>query len=149
MSSADVTPPDTGVAGSEVVRFAVTGVAAYATDVLVFNLLLLGAELSAPWSKVLSSAAAIAVAFVGSRYFTWRERRTDSPGREYALFLLFSVMAAGLQLGCLLVSRELLGLRGPLADNVSANLVGMALATLFRFWAFRTYVFPPRVPLPG
>jgi hypothetical protein len=28
-----------------------------------------------------------------------------------------------------------------LADNVSANLVGAALGTLFRFWSYRRFVF--------
>lgn len=132
----------------ELVRFAVTGLAAYATDVAVFNALLLGAGLPSVWSKVLSSVAAIAVAFAGSRYYTWSDRRSATPGREYALFLLFSALAAGLQLACLLISRDLLGLRSALADNISANVVGMALATLFRFWTFRTYVFPVRAAVP-
>ncbi len=131
-------------AGGEVFRFAVTGLSAYLTDVAVFNALLLGADAPPGVSKVVSSLAAIAVAFVGSRYYTWRDRKTDSPLREYALFLLLSVLAAGIQLGCLLVSHDLLGLRSTLADNLSANVVGMGLATLFRFWTFRTYVFRER-----
>lgn len=135
--------------GGEVGRFAMTGVAAYLTDVAVFNLLLLAAGTSPTWAKVLSSAAAIGVAFAGSRHYTWRDRRTDSPWREYALFVLFSVLAAGIQLACLLVSHNLLGLRSALADNISANVVGMGVATLFRFWTFRTYVFPPRAPVPS
>lgn len=126
----------------EVVRFAVIGLAAYLTDVAVFNLLLLGADVSPGWSKVLSSAVAIAVAFLGSRHYTWRDRRTDSPWREYVKFVVFSVLAAGIQLVCLLISHHLLGLESALADNVSANVVGMALATAFRFWTFRTFVFP-------
>lgn len=126
----------------EVLRFAVTGVAAYATDLAVFNALLLGTPTSSTWAKVVSSAAAIVVAFAGSRWYTWRGRRSDRPGREWTLFVVFSVLAALLQLACLVVSRDLLGLRSALADNVSANVVGMVLATLFRFWTFRTYVFP-------
>ena len=129
---------------AELGRFAVTGLAAYATDVVVFNVLLLGTPTSSAWSKVVSSLAAIAVAFAGSRWYTWRERRSDSPGREYALFLLMSLLAAGLQLLCLVFSREVLDLRSSLADNVSANVVGMAIATVFRFWSFRTFVFPAR-----
>lgn len=130
----------------ELFRFAVIGGVAYATDVVIFNILLVGLELPSAWCKVVSSAAAIAVAFAGSRHYTWRNRRTDAPWREYGLFVLFSVLAAGIQLLCLLVSHELLGLRSALADNLSANVVGMALATIFRFWTFRTYVFPRRVP---
>ncbi len=126
----------------EVMRFAVIGLAAYLTDVAVFNLLLLGADVPPGWSKVLSSVVAIAVAFLGSRHYTWRDRRTDSPWREYAMFVVFSVLAAGIQLACLLVSHHLLGLESALADNVSANVIGMGLATVFRFWTFRTYVFP-------
>lgn len=127
---------------AELSRFAVTGLAAYATDVAVFNVLLLGAGTGPAWAKTGSSACAIAVAFAGSRWYTWRDRRGGAPGREYVLFLLLSIVAAGLQLLCLVVARDLLGLRGALADNISANVVGMALATAFRFWSFRTFVFP-------
>lgn len=133
-------------------RFAATGLAAYLVDVVVFNVLLLAADTPSVWAKVVSSAAAIAVAFAGSRWFTWPHRRTDRVVREYALFVLFSVLAAGLQLLCLVVSRELLDLRSPLADNVSANVVGMAIATAFRFFTFRTFVFrgaPEPSPSPA
>jgi putative flippase GtrA len=126
----------------ELVRFAVTGGAAYLADVAVFNLLLLGADMAPTWSKVLSSVVAIAVAFTGSRWFTWRDRRSDRIGREYALFVLFSVLAAGIQYLCLVLTHHGLGWTSALADNLSANVVGMALATAFRFWTFRTYVFP-------
>ena len=136
----------TGVRLGEAARFGVVGLAAYGTDVLLFNALLLGAGVPSVAAKVVSGAVAIAVAFAGSRWWTWRSRRSPDVGREYVLFLLFSVLAAGIQVACLLVSREWLGLRSALADNVSANVVGMALATAFRFWAFRTFVFPPRRP---
>jgi len=126
----------------ELVRFAVTGGAAYLTDVLVFNGLLLGAGIMPGWSKILSSVAAIAVAFAGSRWFTWRDRRSDRIGREYALFVLFSVLAAGIQYLCLVITHDMIGWTSPLADNLSANVVGMALATAFRFWTFGSYVFP-------
>jgi putative flippase GtrA len=135
------TPAPTDRAG-ELLRFVGTGLAAYLTDVAVFNALLLGADMAPTWSKVLSSAVAIAVAFAGSRWFTWRDRRSDRIGREYALFLLFSALAAGIQYLCLVITHHGLGWTSPLADNISANVVGMALATVFRFWTFRTYVFP-------
>jgi putative flippase GtrA len=128
---------------AELLRFALTGGTAYLADVVVFNVLLLGADMAPTWSKVISSVVAIAVAFAGSRWFTWRERRSDRVGREYALFVLFSVLAAGIQYLCLVLTHHGLGWTSALADNLSANVVGMALATAFRFWTFRTYVFPP------
>jgi putative flippase GtrA len=128
---------------AELIRFGVTGLAAYLADVLVFNVLLFGTHLTAPQSKIVSSLVAIAVAFAGSRWFTWRDRRSDRIGREYSLFVLFSVLAAGIQYLCLVLTHVGLGWTSALADNVSANVVGMALATGFRFWTFRSYVFPP------
>jgi len=135
-----------GVTSGELTRFAVVGAAAYATDVVVFNAL--RAAGTAPvGAKVVSSVLAVAVAFAGSRWWTWRDRPSGGIGRQSVLFLLVSALAAGLQLLCLVVSRELLGLRDAVSDNVSANVVGMALATAFRFWAFRTVVFPDEQPV--
>jgi putative flippase GtrA len=127
----------------EVVRFLATGGVAYLVDVAIFNALLLGAGTAPTWAKVVSSVFAIAVAFAGSRWFTWRGRRSDRVGREYALFVLFSALAAGIQYLCLVLTHYVIGWTSPLADNLSANVVGMALAMVFRFWTFRTYVFPP------
>ena len=127
----------------ELLRFAVAGGAAFLADVVVFNALLLGADMAATWSKIASSVVAIAVAFAGSRWFTWRDRRSDRVGREYALFVLFSVLAAGIQYLCLVITHDALSWTSPLADNLSANVVGMGLATALRFWTFRSFVFPP------
>ena len=126
----------------ELGRFLVVGAAAYGTDVAVFNVLRLSG--TAPvGAKALSSALAVAVAFTGSRRWTWPDRSRQGLVRQSALFVLFSALAAGVQLLCLLCSREVLGLRDAVSDNVSANVVGMALATVFRFWTFRTFVFAP------
>jgi putative flippase GtrA len=131
----------------EIVRFLITGGLAYLVDVAVFNLLLLGFDVNPVWSKVVSSVFAIAVAFVGSRYYTWRERRSEHPVREYVLFVVFSVIAALLQVGCLWISHHAMGLTSPLADNISSNVIGMAIAMVFRFVTFRTFVFPDK-PVP-
>ncbi|WP_299034390.1 GtrA family protein [uncultured Pseudokineococcus sp.] len=128
---------------AEIARFLLTGGAAYAVDLAVFNALILLADVGSLTAKVVSSVFAIAVAFAGSRWFTWRDRRSDRVVREYVLFVVFSVLAAGIQYLCLVLTHEVLGWTSPLVDNLSANVVGMALAMAFRFWTFRTYVFPP------
>ena len=127
----------------EVFRFLVTGGLAYLTDVLVFNVLLFSGVHHLT-SRVISSVIAIGIAFVGSRYYTWAHRRSEHPGREYAMFFFLSAVAAGIQVGCLWLSHDLMGLTSPLADNLSSNVVGMALAMVFRFLTFRSLVFPDR-----
>jgi putative flippase GtrA len=53
----------------------------------------------------------------------------------------------GIALACLATSRYVLGFSGPLADNVAANVVGLLLGTLFRFWSYRKWVFPATPPV--
>ena len=125
----------------------VVGMAAYGLDLLVFNVLLVRAQLPSLPAKVVASAVAIAFAFWGNRSWTWRHRRGDDARRELLLFVLLSALAALIPLACLAVSREVLDARTVLADNLSANVVGLVLATAFRFWAFRTFVF--RAGPPG
>ena len=127
----------------EVFRFLLTGGLAYLVDVLVFNLLLL-ADVHHVVARVVSSVIAIGIAFVGSRYYTWAHRRSEHPGREYAMFFLLSALAAGIQVACLWISHDLMGFTSALADNISSNIIGMALAMVFRFLTFRSLVFPDR-----
>ncbi|HEY0374022.1 MAG TPA: GtrA family protein, partial [Amnibacterium sp.] len=47
-------------------------------------------------------------------------------------------------LGCLWVSHYLLGMDSPLADNVSANVVGLLLGSVVRFALYRHWVYHPR-----
>ena len=44
-------------------------------------------------------------------------------------------------MACLAISHYALGFTSPLADNIAANVVGLGLATAFRFWSYRRWVF--------
>ena len=131
----------------EVVKFGIVGLIAYVVDIGTFNLLqyaggegpLYGKPITA---KVISVALATTVAYFGNRFWTWRHRGRTNMGREYLLFFLFNGIAMLIAVGCLAFSHYLLGLDSPLADNISANVVGLILGTLFRFWSYRTFVFP-------
>ena len=138
----------------EVVKFGIVGLVAYVVDIGTFNLLqyaggegpLYGKPITA---KVISVAVATTVAYFGNRFWTWRHRGRTNMGREYLLFFLFNGIAMLIAVGCLAFSHYLLGLDSPLADNISANVVGLILGTLFRFWSYRTFVFPEVRPDPG
>ncbi|HEY8720551.1 HAD-IB family hydrolase [Pengzhenrongella sp.] len=141
------TLPPTGRRSSELVRFALTGVAAYLADVAVFNLALLVLRMDPLAAKALSSVVAITVAYLGSRYYTWPDALRRNTAGAVARFVAISVAAALVQVACLWLSHHVLGLTSALADNLAANVVGMALATALRFWAFRRFVFAPEESL--
>ena len=48
-------------------------------------------------------------------------------------------------MGCLWLTRNTMGWNNALADNISANVVGAGLGMVFRFWAFRRFVFKKQV----
>jgi putative flippase GtrA len=132
-------------------KFGVVGGLAYVIDVGIFNLLLYAG--SAPLleglpivAKVISAAVATVFSWLGNRYWTFRGRRQDNAGREFVLFAVACTMGLGITLLTLWVSHYVLGFTSPLADNISANLVGVALGSLFRFLAYSRFVFPHTQP---
>ena len=125
----------------ELVKFGVVGAVAFIVDVGLFNVLL--HETDKPLtSKTLSTVAATTVAYAGNRWWTFRRRSRSGVGREYTLFFLLNGVGLAIALGCLATSHYLLGLTSRLADNIAANVVGLVLGTMFRFWSYRRFVFP-------
>lgn len=131
----------------EAVKFGAVGTVALVVDVGVFNLLRFGLGDGGPLearpltAKVLSAGVATLVAWLGNRYWTFRHRRRSAAHHELALFVVFNVIGMAIAVMCLGFSHYVLGLRSALADNISANVVGLVLGTLFRFWAYRRFVF--------
>jgi putative flippase GtrA len=129
----------------EIAKFGIVGAIAFVIDIGLFNLLLYGGGplVDKPLSaKAVSVAVATTFAYFGNRFWTFRHRGRTNMGREYLLFFVFNGIAMLISLACLWISHYLLGLDTPLADNISANVVGLILGTLFRFVAYRTWVFP-------
>ncbi|GAA3027664.1 GtrA family protein [Kitasatospora albolonga] len=127
----------------ELIKFGVVGGLGYVTDVVLF--LLLDDPMGVIPARVVSLTASTAVAFVGNKYWTFRERSgAGSPaevGRETAMFLVVSVAGALIQLACLGTSHYLLGFTSTTADLVSGSVIGMVLATAARFWGTKVLVF--------
>jgi putative flippase GtrA len=134
--------------GKEASSFLVVGAVALAVDVGLFNALVHlgeggGVLVEHPLTaKVVSVTASTTVAFVGNRFWTYRDRPRGGVAREYLLFVVLSAIALGIALGCLAFSRYVLDLSSALADNVAANVVGLGLGTVFRFVSYRQFVFP-------
>ena len=134
----------------ELGKFGVVGVVAYIVDTGILKTLL-AADVNPLLAKTISTVVSATVAFLGNRYWTWRHRERSGLHREYALYFLFNVVGLAIGLACLGLSHYALGyywpaLRTDLADIVSANVVGMFFGTVFRFWAYRRFVFRPAAP---
>jgi putative flippase GtrA len=132
----------------ELGKFGVVGAICYGIDIALFNLCLLVFRLSWLPSMVISTAIAASVAFAGNRYWTWRDRERRALHREYGLYFAFNLVGLFIGVAVLWLSHDVLGgfwpaLRTPLAVNISGKIIGVGLASLFRFWAYRRFVFKP------
>jgi putative flippase GtrA len=129
---------------AEVLAFLVVGGLGYVVDIAVFNALLsvrpfAGRDPSV--ARTVAVVAAMAVTYTGNRSLTWRDAGRHDRRREVALFVLFNVVGLGFSVLTLFLSHDVLGLTSRLADNLSANVVGLGLGTAFRFWTYRRFVF--------
>ena len=130
----------------EVSKFLTVGAVAYVVDVGLFNLLRFageGAVLAEKpiTAKAISTIAAILVAYFGNKTWTYGDRAGHRFSKEIVLFFVINGAAMLLSLGCLAISHYVLGLDSPLADNISANIIGIGLGTIFRFYCYRRFVF--------
>jgi putative flippase GtrA len=130
-------------------RFGVVGLVGLVIDFGVFNVL--RASVLSPESlhegpvlaKVISTALAILANWIGNRFWTFREHRGRQLWREFAEFLVVSLAGSGIGLACLWISHYVLGFTSILADNISGNVIGLALGTAFRFTFYKLWVFAP------
>jgi putative flippase GtrA len=138
--------------GSEIAKFGTVGAIAFVIDVSVFNILRAGVLSDSPLTaKTISVIVATAFAYVANRNWTYRDRARTGYGRETALFFATNAVALLISWACLAFTHYLLGLDSQLADNISGNVIAVGLGTLFRFWVYRTWVFPTEdsVALPA
>ncbi len=131
----------------ELSRFGVVGIVAYVIDVGLFNVLVHvgdpGVLADKPLTaKTVSTVVATVVAYQANREWTWKDRSRRGFWREYSLYFVLNAIGLAITLAPLALSRYVLGLDSALADNISANVVGVGLGTLFRFWSYRRWVFP-------
>jgi putative flippase GtrA len=128
-------------------KFGVVGLGGYVLDVGVFNILRFSGIAEGTWAsspvgaKVVSVTLATVATWFGNRYWTFRDRRRANYWLELAEFCLVALVGMGISVGCLYVSHYVLGYQSPLADNISANVIGLFLATAFRFLMYRFWVF--------
>ncbi|MFJ8793936.1 GtrA family protein [Streptomyces sp. NPDC102462] len=124
----------------EVAKFGAVGGAGLLVNLGVFNLVRHVTELPVVRASVIATVVAIVFNYIGFRYFTYRDRDKSGRTRELTLFLLFSVVGLVIENGVLYTATYGFGWDSPLQSNVF-KFFGIAVATLFRFWSYRSWVF--------
>lgn len=130
----------------ELLKFGSVGAIAYVVNFGLFNLLVhfpnSPLDDRPVTGSLLAGIVSILVAYFGNRFWTWRDRPRRAMSREIALFFIINGIGIVISAAVLFISRYLLGFQSALADNIAANVIGIGLGTIFRFWSYRVWVFP-------
>ncbi len=154
---------DIAVRHRELVKFALVGGSTYVVDIVLFTLLKTTVLEPKPvTAKVVAVLVATIVSYVLNREWSFRTRGGRERHHEATLFFLVCGIGLVINATPLWISRYVLYLQVPqvsllvqeAADFASANIIGTLLAMVFRWWAFRRYVFPAenvrrQVPVPA
>jgi putative flippase GtrA len=141
----------------ELLKFAVVGGTTFVIDNGIWYGLKLTVLAAKPvTAKVIAVLIAVIVSYVLNREWSFRTRGGRERHHEAALFFLISGMAVALTVAPLYVSRYVFLLHKPyvsllvqeIADFVSGSIIGMLLAMVFRYWAFKKWVFPNKDARP-
>jgi putative flippase GtrA len=142
---------DIAVRHRELVKFALVGGTTYLVDIAVFTLLKTTVLEPKPvTAKILAVLVATILSYVLNREWSFRTRGGRERHHEAALFFLICGVGLAINALPLWISRYVFDLQVPTvslvvqeaADFASANVIGTLLAMMFRWWAFRKYVFP-------
>jgi putative flippase GtrA len=139
--------------GKEAAKFSAVNVVATVVAIVLFNLLAHGVPgLLQPgplngWPLTawfLANCVGMGISFYGSRRYAFKHRRPSGPYGGALNYTVINLASFTIPMACLWISRNVFGWDSALADNISANVVGAVLGMLFRFWAFRRFVFKKR-----
>ncbi len=132
----------------EAAKFGAVGLVCAVIDLGLFNALdFTGAPLHDHplTARTLSVVAATVASYVGNRWWTWRDRERAGLAREYSLFFAINLVGLGINLGVLAFAEYALGFHSGITRNL-ANVVGIGIGTLVRFFAYRRWVFRESTP---
>jgi putative flippase GtrA len=121
-------------------RFGVVGMIGFAISLGGANVLRFDVGLEKYTSVTIATGIATLATFIGNRHWTFRHRERTGTARETVMFFALNGVGLLIQYACIGIIQDALGWPGKLWYNV-ANLIGIGLGTLFRFWSYRTWVW--------
>src|SRR5208282_629057 len=124
----------------EVAKFGTVGILAFLITIVGANVLRSEAGLGPLTSVTIATIVATVFAFFGNKLWAFRHRNGSHLGRESVLFFVFNGIGLLIQLAFVAGMHYGLGRTDTLSYNV-ANIIGIGVATIFRLYCYRRWVF--------
>lgn len=128
----------------EIAAFGLVGAVGFVIDLSLFNLFFSDGQIVA---KTISTTVATFVTYVGNRYLSFSHRARSKLGREAGFFFLINLIALLASLVVIGIFSYPLHFKHHLLVMNVVNLFTIGMGTVFRFWAYKRFVFlhPDRV----
>ncbi|MBC3842593.1 GtrA family protein [Streptacidiphilus sp. 4-A2] len=125
---------------NELAKFGAVGIVGVVIQMVALALLLDVMHGATVRANIIATLIAIGANYIGYRYWVYRDADAQTRTREITLFLVFSGIGLVIQNAVLYALTYGLDMH---AKSVALffTMVGIGVATLFRFWAYRTFVF--------
>jgi putative flippase GtrA len=142
--------------GGEVARFSAVNIVATIVALVIFNAIVHGVKgwFDAPMndnpltSYLIANSVGMFVSYYGARYYAFKHRHAAGPGGGLLIYVVINLASFVIPISCLWVSRNIFEWESIYADNIAGNVIGAILGNVFRFWAFRRFVFT-KDPVPA
>ncbi|MDT0201915.1 GtrA family protein [Nocardioides sp. AE5] len=112
-------------------------------------------------SYVIANSIGMVISYRGTKMWAFKHRETALADGGLTAYVAINLATMTLPIGCLWISRNILDLDSAYSDNIAANVVGLGLGTIARFYLFRQVIFSQKnyapaalvgtstLPLPG
>jgi putative flippase GtrA len=128
-------------------KFGIVGLAGVVIVIAGADILHFELGLGKYTSLTAATVVATVFSFLGNRYWSFRHRQGSGARHETIMFFVLNAVGLLIQYACLGLVTDVAGLSSRLWYTV-ANLIGIGLGTLFRFWSYRKWIWvPPEVHL--
>lgn len=142
MSDKTMTPSRTRLLFKEVSAFLVVGGINFGVDLAVYQVTYAHLHQGALVSKVVSTGVTSTLAYFLHRHWSFSHRARTGLRREFVLFVTLSV--ASLIMGLLIIGVVRYGFgRTDVVALQAANVFSIVVGAIFRFWAYKRWVFLP------
>lgn len=130
----------------EAAKFGVIGVIGLLVTNVGYGLLHSSLGMGPVTATTIATIVATAVTYVGNRYWSFRHRERTSVAREGVIFFVLNGIGLLIQDAAVAFNFYILGYgHNKVAEFLALN-IGIALATLFRFWSYRRFVWHAPAP---
>jgi putative flippase GtrA len=121
----------------QLASFGVIGALNFVVDTAIFNLLF---SIGPVKAQVVATVVATTMSYFLNRHWTFRGHSRASLRREYVLFFVLNGVGLAITAAIVGVAKYGFDLHDQIVLNV-VRLFAIAVATLFRFWSYRRWVF--------